>query len=163
MPALVAGIHVLRRSRYKDVDGRNKSGQDDPIGLNAMRKSSSSRKGLLPNPHPGEILAEEFLKPMRLRRLRSRAPLACRRGGSTRSSSASALSPRTQTYVWHVISTYRRDSLWDFRPITNGWNESAAKLVFRCDQTTRPAQARLVPLHYNRFIASEKSDDKNRA
>jgi addiction module HigA family antidote len=31
-----------------------------------MRTSSSSRKGLLPNPHPGEILVEEFLKPMRL-------------------------------------------------------------------------------------------------
>ena len=66
MPALVAGIHVLRRSRFKDVDGRNKSGHDDPIGLNAMRTSSSSRKDLQPNPHPGEILAEEFLKPMKL-------------------------------------------------------------------------------------------------
>jgi addiction module HigA family antidote len=65
MPALVAGIRVLRRSRYKDVDGRNKS-HDDPIGLNAMRTSSSSRKGPLPNPHPGEIPAEEFLKPMKL-------------------------------------------------------------------------------------------------
>ncbi len=28
MPALVAGIHVLRRCRKKDVDGRNKSGHD---------------------------------------------------------------------------------------------------------------------------------------
>jgi hypothetical protein len=28
MPALVAGIHVLMASRDKDVDGRNKSGQD---------------------------------------------------------------------------------------------------------------------------------------
>ena len=31
-----------------------------------MRTSSSSRKDLQPNPHPGEILAEEFLKPMKL-------------------------------------------------------------------------------------------------
>ena len=28
MPALVAGIHVFKRSRTKDVDGRNKSGHD---------------------------------------------------------------------------------------------------------------------------------------
>ena len=65
MPALVAGIHVLRRSRYKDADGRTKSGRDDPKGLNAMRTSSLSQKSLLPNPHAGEILAEEFLKPMK--------------------------------------------------------------------------------------------------
>lgn len=33
-----------------------------------MSKSSTttSRTALLPNPHPGEILLEEFLKPMRL-------------------------------------------------------------------------------------------------
>ena len=31
-----------------------------------MRTSSSSRKGLPPNPRPDEILAEEFLKPMKL-------------------------------------------------------------------------------------------------
>jgi hypothetical protein len=29
MPALVAGIHVLRHRRSKDADGRNKSGHDD--------------------------------------------------------------------------------------------------------------------------------------
>jgi hypothetical protein len=29
MPALVAGIHVLRLRRGKDVDGRNQSGYDD--------------------------------------------------------------------------------------------------------------------------------------
>jgi hypothetical protein len=28
MPAFVAGIHVLRRLRGKDVDSRNKSGHD---------------------------------------------------------------------------------------------------------------------------------------
>jgi hypothetical protein len=28
MPALVAGIHVLRPCNSKDVDGRNKSGHD---------------------------------------------------------------------------------------------------------------------------------------
>jgi addiction module HigA family antidote len=66
MPALVAGINVLRRARYKDADGRNKSGRDDPKGLNAMRTSSLSQKGLLPNSHPGQILVEEFLKPMKL-------------------------------------------------------------------------------------------------
>jgi len=28
MPALVAGIHVLKRSETKDVDGRDKPGHD---------------------------------------------------------------------------------------------------------------------------------------
>lgn len=31
-----------------------------------MSKSSTTTAELLPNPHPGEILAEEFLKPMEL-------------------------------------------------------------------------------------------------
>jgi addiction module HigA family antidote len=31
-----------------------------------MSKSSTTTAELLPNPHPGEILAEEFLKPMDL-------------------------------------------------------------------------------------------------
>lgn len=31
-----------------------------------MRKPSATRRKLLPNPHPGEILLEEFLKPMGL-------------------------------------------------------------------------------------------------
>jgi hypothetical protein len=36
MPALVAGIHVLRQSEFKDVDGRNvdgrnKSGHDEEV------------------------------------------------------------------------------------------------------------------------------------
>jgi hypothetical protein len=31
MPALVAGIHVLKLRQSKDVDGRNKSGHDDDI------------------------------------------------------------------------------------------------------------------------------------
>ena len=31
-----------------------------------MLKSSTTTAELLPNPHPGEILAEEFLKPMNL-------------------------------------------------------------------------------------------------
>jgi addiction module HigA family antidote len=37
-------------------------------GNRAMSKSSTttSRRALLPNPHPGEILLEEFLRPMRL-------------------------------------------------------------------------------------------------
>ena len=29
MPALVAGIHVLKAESQEDVDGRNKSGHDD--------------------------------------------------------------------------------------------------------------------------------------
>ena len=29
MPALVAGIHVLMPRQFEDVDGRNKSGQDE--------------------------------------------------------------------------------------------------------------------------------------
>jgi hypothetical protein len=32
MPALVAGIHVLRRHDHKDVDGRDKPGHDDLSG-----------------------------------------------------------------------------------------------------------------------------------
>src|ERR1700740_2882490 len=31
-----------------------------------MKSRSSTTTDLLPNPHPGEILAEEFLKPMKL-------------------------------------------------------------------------------------------------
>jgi len=31
-----------------------------------MPKSSAARRKLLPNPHPGEILLEDFLKPMGL-------------------------------------------------------------------------------------------------
>ena len=31
-----------------------------------MSKSSTITRGLLPNPHPGEILLEEFLRPMGL-------------------------------------------------------------------------------------------------
>lgn len=31
-----------------------------------MPRSSAARRKLLPNPHPGEILLEEFLKPMGL-------------------------------------------------------------------------------------------------
>jgi len=30
MPALVAGIHVFLECRKQDVDGRDKSGHDDP-------------------------------------------------------------------------------------------------------------------------------------
>ncbi len=64
MPALVAGIHVLRRYGYKDVDGRNKSGHDGRKS-ESMRKNST-RSRALPNPHPGEILLEEFLRPLAL-------------------------------------------------------------------------------------------------
>ena len=32
----------------------------------SARRNKSSRRRLLPNPHPGEILMEEFLKPMAL-------------------------------------------------------------------------------------------------
>jgi hypothetical protein len=31
MPALVAGIHVLKAANSKDVDGRNKSGHDERL------------------------------------------------------------------------------------------------------------------------------------
>jgi hypothetical protein len=31
MPALVAGIHVLKSASRKDVDGRNKSGHDEHV------------------------------------------------------------------------------------------------------------------------------------
>jgi len=31
MPALVAGIHVLRPAGAKDVDGRSKSGHDEVV------------------------------------------------------------------------------------------------------------------------------------
>ena len=36
MPALVAGIHVLLNGRAKDVDGRDKPGHDDVVGLAAV-------------------------------------------------------------------------------------------------------------------------------
>lgn len=35
-----------------------------------MSKSSTTTTSLLPNPHPGEILMEEFLKPMELSQTR---------------------------------------------------------------------------------------------
>jgi hypothetical protein len=37
MPALVAGIHVLRPRKFKDVDGRNKSGHDERKALPSLR------------------------------------------------------------------------------------------------------------------------------
>jgi hypothetical protein len=36
MPALVAGIHVLSSGETKDVDGRNKSGYDEPVVLSEL-------------------------------------------------------------------------------------------------------------------------------
>jgi addiction module HigA family antidote len=47
----------------KDVDGRDEPGHDDPKDF-AMR--FATKKRLLPNPHPGEVLVEEFLKPTEL-------------------------------------------------------------------------------------------------
>jgi hypothetical protein len=47
----------------------------------AMSRSSIIIEGdsdLLPNPHPGEILLEEFLKPMGLARITSREISTCR-------------------------------------------------------------------------------------
>jgi antitoxin HigA-1 len=64
MPALVAGIHVFLR-QIQDVDGRDKPGHD---GEAVPAETRRVLKALMAkcNPHPGEILLEEFLRPMGL-------------------------------------------------------------------------------------------------
>jgi hypothetical protein len=54
--------------------------------------------------HPGEILLEEFLKPLEVSQYRPQRRLASRLGGSTRSCTASGGSARTQRFVWLAIS-----------------------------------------------------------
>ncbi len=77
----------------------------------ACRSSSTTTTDLLPNPTPGEILAEKFLKPMGLNvRLRSRAPSACRRAASTKLFSASARSRPTPICASRAISACPRGS-----------------------------------------------------
>jgi len=48
MPARVAGIHVLRRSGDKDVDGRNKSGDDDWRATPEEAQMIPKKKTLVP-------------------------------------------------------------------------------------------------------------------
>jgi addiction module HigA family antidote len=55
-----------------------------------------SRSGLLPNPHPGEILLEEFLKPMEL----SQNALA----------RSIHVAPRRINEISRAISVYRKGS-----------------------------------------------------
>jgi antitoxin HigA-1 len=64
MLARVAGIQVSPPQGPKDVDGRNKPSHD--YRDERMRIIPKSRFRLLPNPRPGEILVENFLKPMKL-------------------------------------------------------------------------------------------------
>ena len=68
------------------------------------KSKSSTTTDLLPNPHPGEILLEEFLKPMGCRRPRSPRQSGCRPGASTRSCSASAPSPPIRTCASRATS-----------------------------------------------------------
>src|SRR5215217_6596744 len=65
MPGLVPGIHVFLycNSRKQGVDGRDKPGHD---GVNGFMAPTSRSKRRLPNIHPGEVLREEFLVPMKL-------------------------------------------------------------------------------------------------
>ena len=61
-----------------------------------MSKSSTTTDpNWLRNPTPGEILLEEFLRPLSLSQPRLPAHCACRPAGSTRLCSASGRSPPT--------------------------------------------------------------------
>ena len=63
MPGLVPGIHLLCGQIGKqDVDGRDKPGHDGVC--ESMSHTKSNRR--LPPIHPGEVLREEFLTPMKL-------------------------------------------------------------------------------------------------
>jgi hypothetical protein len=50
---------------------------------------------IMPPVHPGEILLEEFLTPLGVSQYQLAKAWTSRRGGSMRSSTASAVSPRT--------------------------------------------------------------------
>ena len=53
-----------------------------------IKSKSSTTTEVLPNPHPGEILMEEFLKPMSLSQTALANAIGFRRAASTRSCSA---------------------------------------------------------------------------
>ena len=48
MPALVAGIHVLNKGREKDVDGRDKPGQDGKWCDRSGRSRPFEEQGCIP-------------------------------------------------------------------------------------------------------------------
>ena len=52
MPALVAGIHVLRPCNSKDVDGRDKPGHDEGFGP-AMTNWNTAFSTVMPGFMPG--------------------------------------------------------------------------------------------------------------
>jgi addiction module HigA family antidote len=62
MPALVAGIHVFGVGAAKTWMAGTSPAMT--VERDFMRADPKRRR--LPNPHPGEILLEEFLKPMKL-------------------------------------------------------------------------------------------------
>jgi addiction module HigA family antidote len=71
VPPATASRHFERIVRGSIRSGSMINGASALYGMREdrhMSKSSTitSRSGLLPNPHPGEILLEEFLKPMGL-------------------------------------------------------------------------------------------------
>jgi addiction module HigA family antidote len=95
-----------------------------PLEVKAMRimSRSSTTTQLLPNPHPGEILAAEFLQPMSL----SQSALARAIGASARRINEIVLGRRAITADtdlrlarYFVISACRRDFLSACRPTTN--------------------------------------------
>jgi addiction module HigA family antidote len=68
--------------------------------------------------HPGEVLQEEFLKPLGLSQnrlaLAIRVP-ACRISEIIH---GSVVSPQTQLFAWRAISRCRPNSGWDYKWIT---------------------------------------------
>jgi hypothetical protein len=54
--------------------------------------------------HPGEVLLEDFLTPLEVPSTTWRSQSACRRGGSTRSSTASDALPPTPRCAWPAAS-----------------------------------------------------------
>src|SRR3954453_8096337 len=88
--------------------------QDDEsfVARNRMSKSSTttSKGGLLTNPHPGEILLEEFLKPMDLSQNALARAVHVAPRASMRLCSANATSPRIPISGWRVISACRKVS-----------------------------------------------------
>ena len=65
-----------------------------------MSKSSiTTDPELLPNPTPGEILLEEFLRPLGLSQTALAGALRVPRAASTRSCSANEWSPPTPTFA----------------------------------------------------------------
>lgn len=84
-----------------------------------MSKSSiiTTEDALLANPHPGEILLEEFLKPLNLGQNALARAIHVPRAVSMKSCRASAASRPTATFGWPAISACRKVSSSASRPI----------------------------------------------